>query len=147
MYTIEKTIKKLNRLIQENNFEPFSITMKCNGDVLIIRPISYSTNNITDINQVDSIKVEHSPNIPWLGGSPDVFADELNHYEEYIKGHHYLKNMLNNLRQQLQAAYNKNLNEEEIAEWKRMFGTYSDHYKDVYGYRPSDVEYPLCIKL
>lgn len=157
MYTVEKTIAKLARVMKEHNFKEFSINMKCNGDTLVIIPMSETALTISDIKQVDYIIVKDSPKCSWLSSSLKEFAETLNNYEQFIeqfvtesmkkpndKNDKYDdKEKLLQLRDNVHSAYKMRAPKSEVQECENIYETYAKYYKHVYGYVPYNLNYML----
>lgn len=129
MTRIERIAQELQRRIKANNFKQIAITMKCNGDVLIIRPCSMFA-DIESFDQIQYYAVE-SPSLPWLG-SQDIMliAKDLDNYENLIKER---DREIDNLKAHIREhGY---LDDEGYVD-----GWVSDYYKDLFGRRPHMTE-------
>ena len=122
MTMVERIKKELVKRIIDNKFESITITMKCNGDEVIITPCSYVP-TIVNFEQIDYFLVDCR--LPWAGfDNIDKLADFLLHYKDKLTANEEEK-------KRLHAYYDKYHNTPEM-DW----GWYSDWHKSLYGFRP-----------
>ena len=121
MANVEMIKKELKKRIENANFKPLTITMKCNGDTIVITPCQ----GYADECNWDTVEyfLVDSQYLPWLGADAlEKVADEIARYEELLKENfediEYLK------------AHIRKYGEE--SDW----GFVSDYHKDLFGHRP-----------
>lgn len=126
MVYVEKIKEELAKRLKDNNYEEISITMKCNGDVVTIKPMSQN-GDITTLEDAEYFLV-HSPSLPWLGGDTlDVVAKQIAEYTNTLAQNAIEKQQLREYFMTRIAGKDYNADD---------WGYYSDWYKDVYGRRP-----------
>lgn len=117
---MNKTVAELTKRFKESNFNPITVTMKCNGDRVIITPCGY-----LDIKSFDDIEwyLLDSPSLNLCGGETlEHIAKTLEKYAELLEED---AKALDSLKDHIRK-YGIN------SDWDFV----SDYHKDIFGHRP-----------
>ena len=114
------TERELRRRISEAGFKAITVTMKCNGDEVVITPCAYG-----DINSFDAVEyyLVDSPSVNLCGSRTlDGVAKELLGYADALK----------QMDVEVEALKKHIRKWGEESDWDFV----SDYHKDLFGHRP-----------